>query len=211
MGKLFRTTILGGVAVVLPVAILAAAFTWLFGRVRSLLAGPTRALRSALQWGDEFEIVANGIIVLAIVAACFGLGLAVRTGVGRWMHRTVERWLVRRVPGYGLIKEAVGQFFSGRRTPFSSVCLARLAPDEARQTAFITDDHGEAGYTIFVPGAPNPMSGSIHHLKRELVQVIDVPVEDAMRTIISCGAGSGKLIEAAGAASARDEVNRASP
>jgi uncharacterized membrane protein len=40
------------------------------------------------------------------------------------------------------------------------------------------------------------MSGNIYHLRQEHVHVIDVSAEDAMRSVIGCGAGSAKLIDA---------------
>jgi uncharacterized membrane protein len=62
-------------------------------------------------------------------------------------------------------------------------------------SAFITDTHTDGTYTVFVPTGPNPTSGNIFHLKGEYVHPVDVPVEDAMRSIISCGAGSSRLIK----------------
>jgi len=62
-------------------------------------------------------------------------------------------------------------------------------------TAFITDTHEDGSYTLFVPTGPNPTSGLIFHLAGKYVHPVDVPVQDAMRSIISCGAGSSKLID----------------
>jgi uncharacterized membrane protein len=61
-------------------------------------------------------------------------------------------------------------------------------------TCFITDTHEDGSYTVFMPTGPNPTSGLIYHLEGQYVHLVDIPVQDAMRTIISCGAGSEKLI-----------------
>jgi uncharacterized membrane protein len=45
-----------------------------------------------------------------------------------------------------------------------------------------------------VPTGPNPTSGQIFHLPGEHVVLVDVGIDDAMRSIISCGAGSGEIM-----------------
>ncbi len=62
-------------------------------------------------------------------------------------------------------------------------------------TAFITDEHESGWKTAFIPTGPNPTTGYIVHLPESDVFPIDVRVEDAIRSIISCGAGSAPLIE----------------
>jgi uncharacterized membrane protein len=62
-------------------------------------------------------------------------------------------------------------------------------------TAFITDEHEDGRTTVFVPTGPNPTSGNIYHLNSDQVFPIDIPVEDAIRTIIGVGNGSRKLLK----------------
>jgi uncharacterized membrane protein len=61
-------------------------------------------------------------------------------------------------------------------------------------TAFITDNHADDRFTVFVPTGPNPTTGFIFHLRREFVHPVNVPIEEALRSVISCGAGSTNLI-----------------
>jgi uncharacterized membrane protein len=76
------------------------------------------------------------------------------------------------------------------------VALVQLFGNETLASAFITDRHPDGSCTVFVPTGPNPTSGNIFHLKAEYVHPVNVRIEDAMRSIISCGAGSQKLINA---------------
>ena len=82
--------------------------------------------------------------------------------------------------------------------PPRSRAPARPPPTESyartpRSVRFITDTHGDGSYTLFVPTGPNPTSGLIFHLEGRFVHPVNVPVQDAMRSIISCGAGSARL------------------
>jgi len=188
-----KTAILGGVAVVLPVAIFAFVFLWIFRRITDAIQPLTDFV---VEKAAAFETIADLAVILFIVLACFLIGLLVRTRAGAWFHGIVEERLLKAFPGYNLIKETVLQFLGAKRSPFSTVALVRLFDSSTRVTAFVTDTHEDGTCTVFVPTGPNPTSGQIFHVPGDCVTVVDVPVEQAMRSILSCGAGSGPILEA---------------
>ena len=110
------------------------------------------------------------------------------------MYLLFESRIFLKIPGYSLIKETVSQFFGNKKSPFSSVALVQIFGNETLASAFITDEHKDGTRTVFVPTGPNPTSGNIYHLPEDRVHPVDVSVEEAMRSIISCGAGSSTLI-----------------
>ena len=192
----FRTTIIGGVIVILPTIILIFAFTWLFGFVSNGIKPLTNLVENKLTLPHRYEaLIATVIVLSVIVLACFLLGLFVRTRLGKMIYHGFENSLLSKAPGYKMIKETVNQFLGKKQTPFSSVALVQLFQNEVMVTAFITDKHDNGTVTVFVPTGPNPTSGFIYHLDQKYVHPIDVSVEDAMRSVISCGAGSGNLIK----------------
>jgi len=142
------------------------------------------------------EYAAITIVIGLIILACFVIGVVVRWRVGRFIHGQLEHRLLRVAPGYKLIKETVMQLLGNRPSPFASVALVQLFGNDTLATAFGTERHDNGMYSVFVPTGPNPTSGNIYHLKPEYVHHLDHPVEDVMRSIISCGAGSDKLIKA---------------
>ncbi len=117
-----------------------------------------------------------------------------RTRLGKWLYSVLESMVFLKVPGYSLIKETVSQFLGKKKSPFSSVALVQIFGNETLVSAFITDEHKDGTRTVFVPTGPNPTSGNIYHLPQNCVHPIDVSVEDAMRSILSCGAGSSVLM-----------------
>ncbi len=196
MGKLKRflkTSLLGGVVVILPVAILAAVSTWIFRLVTGLIEPLTRFLIKDSQLN---EYVAEVLVIALIVVSCFFVGVLVRTRLGEFLYRVIETRILKLAPGYSMIKETVLQIFGNRKdSPFSSVAIAQVFGNDTRVTAFITDTHADGSYTLFVPTGPNPTSGLIYHLDGKYVHPVNIPVQDAMRSIISCGAGSAKLMQ----------------
>jgi len=141
------------------------------------------------------EIVAYALVMAIIIMGCFIIGVFVKTRFGKYIHENLENRILKIAPGYGTIKEIVMQLI-GKKFPFSSVALVRLFENDTLVTAFITDSHPDGSYTIFAPTAPNPTSGFVYHLKGEYVHHVDIPVEEAMRSVITCGAGSKNLIKA---------------
>ena len=191
--QFFRTSLLGGVVVILPVAILVSVSLWIFDFVTDRLEPLTRLLISDSQLN---EIVAEVLVIVLIVMCCFFVGVLVRTRLGNFLYRVIEARLLKQAPGYSMIKETVLQLFGSRKdSPFSSVALVQVFGNETMMTAFVTDTHEDGSFTVFVPTGPNPTSGLIYHLEGRYVHPVDITVQDAMRSIISCGAGSAKLMQ----------------
>ena len=189
----FKTSLLGGMVVILPVAILFFVFNWIFNLVRNMIQPLTNLVMTKSQIQ---EILAAILVIAVILTLCFVIGVFVRTSLGKWIYQTLENRILKVAPGYSLIKETVMQFLGSKKSPFSSVALAQIFGNETLVSAFVTDTHSDGSYTVFVPTGPNPTSGNIYHLEGRFVHPIDVPVEDTMRSILSCGAGSTKLIKA---------------
>jgi uncharacterized membrane protein len=190
--EFFKSAVIGGLLVVLPVAIFIFILTWIFGMVRAGIAPVTTIVmaNSPLQ-----GTVVDALVITLIIAVCFAIGVLVRTRLGKWIYATLEANVLLKAPGYSLIKETVMQFLGNKKSPFSSVALAQIYCNDTMVSSFITDEHEDGSYTVFVPTGPNPTSGNIYHLPAKYVHPVDVPVEDMMRSIISCGAGSSSLVK----------------
>lgn len=187
-----RTSFMGGILVVLPMVILFLVFRWIFSFMFDLVSPVTMLL---MKTGTMHEILAGFLALMIIMLVCFLIGVAIKTRWGHFTHNSLEDYVLRYAPGYSLIKETV-MIFLGRKTPpFSKVALVRIFATPTLMTALITDEHPDGSFTVFVPTAPNPTSGNIYHLKQENVFLVDVPVEEAIRSILGCGAGSTRMLE----------------
>ncbi|WP_231756979.1 DUF502 domain-containing protein [Microbulbifer elongatus] len=198
--KTFITlTLLGGLAVVLPIAIFILLFQWLFGQISELVAPATEWMQAHTEFKDNF---ARLIVIAVILGLCFVIGLLVKTSVGRWIHRHLDHWLGKLAPGYNTIKELVLQFIGGGGTEgvlSGPVARARIhgAGNPLSVTAIVTSTHADGHFTVYVPTAPVPTSGFVYHLPPECVEILPhVTVEAAMKSIVACGSGSGQLLAA---------------
>jgi uncharacterized membrane protein len=190
--RFFKTTILGGVVVILPVVLTILFLKWLF----NFVIGFIRPFTALIVEGYRVQqLMAYLLVITIILLLCFTLGLLVKTRLGNYIYGLVERRILRIAPGYSLFRETIKQFLGQSKRPFSRVALVQIFENSALATAFITDEHENGRYTVFVPSGLNPTSGMIYHLKAQYVHIIDVSVEETMRSIIGCGAGSKQLLE----------------
>ena len=141
------------------------------------------------------KIVADVIAIVIVLSLCFLFGILVKTKIGLTVQEYLDKRVSKMIPGYGMIKTTVTQLFSREKFLFSSAALIEVAGMDILMTAFIADEHEDGRYTVFVPTGPNPTTGVILHLKKELVHPIDTKVEDVFRSVISCGVGSTMLLD----------------
>ena len=194
--KFFQTTFLGGIIVILPITITVFLFKWLFNLISDIIQPLTNQMVKLLPLPDKLdEIIAALIIVSIILGGCFFVGLLIKTKFGQFIFNLFERGLLKKTPGYKMVKETVNQLFNRKVSPFSSVALIQIFQNETLVTGFVTDEHENDMSTVFVPTGPNPTSGFIYHLPNKYIHKVDVRVEDAMRSVISCGTGSNALLQ----------------
>ena len=186
----FSTTFLGGFLILLPLAILFLAFRSLFLFILDNI-DPITGL--VIQTAMVNRPLAAAITIGIILGVCFFLGLFVKTTVGRFLYVSLETNLLLKIPGYRIVKETVSQLLGSQKNLFSGVALVDLFGSKTLVTAFITDRQEDGSVTVFIPSAPAPTAGFIYHIPKDNVYEIDYPVDLAMKSILSFGAGSRSL------------------
>lgn len=192
--KFLKTTLLGGVTVILPVVLTYYFLRWLYEFVIRQINPLTRMMEKTAQ-SNEYTFLAHLLSIFIIVLTCFSVGLSIKTKIGRFIYHTIEIRILKIAPGYTLFKETIKQFLGQDRAPFSRVALVDIYGTGVLMTGFITDEHPEGIFTVYVPSGLNPTTGLIFHMEKQRVHVVDMSVEETMRSIIGCGSGSSKLIE----------------
>ena len=191
--KFLRTTLIGGVVALAPLTLIILLFRWVINVIGRNL---TPLVDTLLQDSDPnpfFKFAIYVITFVAILCFFFIIGLFVKTRLSVFMKNAEDRYL-QKIPGYKLAKETVQQFFGNNRSFFREVVLVDIFNSGALMTGFITDHQGDI-ITVFVPTGPNPTSGNIYHLHKDRVKKTGASVDNGMKSIISCGAGSAELFE----------------
>lgn len=184
------TTFLGGLVVILPLAIFAMLAKWVISFFDGII-DPISALFPE-RWNELLiKILAFGIIT----AICFAIGLVIRTQFGNSVFNWIEEQAFSRLPLYSTIKNTVQQFFGKEKTAFSQVVLIEPFANGVKMMGFVTDETKEGLLTVFTPTAPNPTNGYVFLVKKSDVEILTIKSEEAMKNILSLGADMGEMVE----------------
>lgn len=185
VGEFIKTTLLGGLVVLLPVYLAVLLLMHGAQLVLKLLGPLINALSS------DYRIPIAMLIVLAV---CFLIGLVVRTRLGRSAAEVVERNVLDRIPGYTLLRDISHRL--GGRDDATSFAVALIEIEEALTPAFIVEEHADGRCTVFVPSVPTPAAGALYILTPERVHRVDVPFATAIGCITRWGTGTSALLAA---------------
>lgn len=185
--EFIKTTLTGGLLVILPVVVIIVLLKRAVGTVLAALEPITSLLPE--------DVVLPGLIALVIVfGGCFLAGLFVRSRIGQRAYTTAERHVLERIPGYALLRSLTRRIAGEEEGQTFAVALAVI--EDALVPAFVVEEHDDGRYTVFVPAAPTPGVGAVYILPRHRVHLVDVPFTRAVACLTRWGAGSRDLLQA---------------
>ena len=188
-----RTQFLTGIIVVIPIGITVLILVWVFTSVDNILEPLIKLI-----FGRPIPGVGFGITLILI----YLIGLAASNFLGKGLIQYGES-LLSRVPVvwqlYSSIKQILESFRDARSSGFMRVVLVEFPRKGMRTIGFITnestDSSGRKLLNIFIPTAPNPTSGFLQIAREEEVIRTDIPVDDALKMVVSAGKVSPQEID----------------
>ena len=182
-------TVVRGALFLVPIVLLLILFAQAVKFIARLLAPVARLVPTETVAGT---IVVDLLAIAAIVALCFLAGFLARTAVIGAIGDRLEHVVLRRIPGFTLVKGMTEGIFGIDTGSAVKVALAWV--EESWVLAFIMERHGNGISTVFVPSAPTPAAGAIYYLPDSRLKLLDVPVSTAIACITSLGIGSRELL-----------------
>jgi len=188
MIRLLRRWAVAGLLVWLPLAVTLLVLRAIINFLdSSLLLLPT-------SWRPDYPLFG---VVLSLVLV-LGTGAFAANFLGKQAVSWIESALghipfVRTI--YGSFKKLAETIFSGNAVAFRRAALIRYPHQNSWSIAFQTadtprrmqDQVGQELVTVFVPTTPNPTSGFLLLVPKQDVIWLDMPVEEALRLVISLG------------------------
>ena len=186
--QLFLVTLVRGILFLVPVALIAV----LAREGYQVLRRASRPVARLLPEDRIFGILVEDLLTIAAIVLVFLIaGLFVATRPGRLLSDRLELAVLYRVPGYLLVRGAMGSF-------------PGLSGEECLETALVEFDDGWAfalfverlpqGFcTVFLPDSPTPTSGSVRIVKASRVRPLDAPMLSLLACLTRSGTGAGAL------------------
>jgi uncharacterized membrane protein len=182
MLTLIRTTIIGGIVFLLPIAI----FVAVIGKGLEATGAIARPLAGALPVNMIGGVaVAHVLAIVLLLLVCFLAGLLARAAVARKLVDRLEANILSRLPAYALMKAKT-------QCMLSPPVVARF--DDSWQFAFEIERIEGGKVALFLPGAPDAWSGSICVMDAERVTPLDLTIPFVARMAKRLGRGANEAL-----------------
>jgi len=188
--EFFKAMLLGGILFFIPLIILIVIIQKAFQIAAVLVVPIIKLLDMTKIFGIGAEIIISVALILFII---YLGGLISRSSTVRRNVKKMEDALLSKVPGYDLIKNMGESFVGFEGNTSIPTVLARI--EDAWQYGFLIEEIEGEQYVVYIPGAPNPMSGSVYILEKTRIKKTNIPLKDAMKSLRGLGAGSNNLVK----------------
>lgn len=147
-------------------------------------------------WQEHWYLQFVGLLLA--VLAIYLAGLLLGNFLGRQIYHRVEK-LIAAVPGfkqvYPHVKQVVDLILGEKAMAFSTVVLVEYPSPDIWTVGFLTGDAmrvmdsiaGGPTVSVFVPTSPTPFTGWTIIVRREKVRVVNIPVDQALRFVLTAG------------------------
>ena len=188
IAQFVRTTVLGGLFFLAPIVVLIVILAKAFDYAKSGLNAVVVHIPSA----SDLTAGAATVLAVALVAlVCFLAGLVAHTVTAQRVVDALELSVLSKIPAYDYLKQESA----------SALGVAEIA---ALPVVFVPMEGGwQLGVqiealsgdlvSIFVPGAPNPHSGSVFFFSMDNVRPAGIKLVAALNCLRRCGAGASAL------------------
>jgi len=181
-----KTTVVGGVFFLIPFAIavliVSKVVSWLRAAANDWF--PNLPLNTP---GSRLLLILVALILLAVF--CFIAGLFAQ---GPWFRKvwdSLDSALLTFVPGYSFVKAFSSSW--QRSDHYSESFIPVLAMfDDYSQIAFEIERAPAGKVALYLPGSPNPWSGTVVYVTPERVKRLPISLSEALRNIRMLGKGS---------------------
>ena len=186
--KFIKTTIIGGLIFMVPVVIVVAVVGKAL-KIMMLVAEPIDKLIPIESIGGV--ALANILALLAVVILCFVAGVIAKSSAAKKVYSSLDALLMA-IPGYAFVKGITDSISSGEETA-KSLQPVIVQFDDNAQIGFEVERLDTGKVVIYLPGAPNPWSGSVTYFDADRVKKLNLTMAQAISNIRVLGRGSATL------------------
>lgn len=185
LSKKLMRQFLAGLFVIVPIGITVLILVWIFNAIDSILQPVIQLIVGHPVPGIGFGVTVVLIYLVGVMASNIGGSRLIHYGES----------LLSKVPIIGQLYKSIEQimesFSSSGKSGLMQVVLVEWPRKGMWTIGFITSESpvqpGETHLNIFIPTSPNPTSGFLQIASEDAVIRTDIPVDDALKMIISAG------------------------
>ncbi|WPO80459.1 DUF502 domain-containing protein [Flavobacterium sp. KACC 22761] len=188
--KIIKATFLGGLVFLVPLVVLLIVLEKGYGIIQKTTLPLVNNLPRISVLGLALQ---EFIGILLIILICLVAGLLAKTANAKKLVERLEDGVLSFVPGYSFMKNMNENILGLESKDDLKVIL--VPTDAGLQFAFLIEQISEDKFTVFIPDAPNPWSGSVVFVEKKDIQDIDITQKQALACIRKLGYGSKELLK----------------
>lgn len=189
--RFFKATVVGGLLFMVPLILMVVVLQKGLGLVSKIVLPLAKRFPEHTFLGVGITTILS---IVVIVLLSFLFGLAVRTRAGRRVRDWLEYTVLGGVPGYTFVKGMI-KGVTGLEKEEDDTKVALIRIEDSWQIGLVVEVHADGHRTVFVPGAPNPASGSIYYMTEDRVRMAGLKMGQALNLIRRMGAGSEDVLK----------------
>ena len=188
--KIIKATFLGGILFLAPLILLLILLEKGFGVIQKITNPIVSHFPKVKVLGLAIEEIAA---ILIIIFICFAAGLIAKTTYAQKLIHRLENGILSFVPGYSFMKKMNENIMGFESNEDLKVVL--VPTDAGWQFAFLIEQIDENNFSVFIPNAPNPWSGSVVFVEKKNIKDIQISQKQALACIRKLGYGSKELLK----------------
>lgn len=179
-----RNSFLTGIGALLPIGVTVYIVSKLFTTIDDFLQG----------WIEKvfgFRLIGLGFVVVVITIVL--IGAFTNTFLAKKISKVINS-IFNKIPIvksiYAPLKEVVS-LSNPSETNFKKVVLVEFPNKGIQSIGFITNQelkiNNEKKVSVFIPTTPNPTNGFLIYVNIEAIEILDMTIEEGIKTVISIG------------------------
>lgn len=185
MINFIKTTFMGGIIFLIPIVI----FVFVIEKALQVIRHLTTPLINSIQTGTTLApFAAHLLAILVLVGICFLFGLLARAKRAQFVVATMESRFLQKIPAYSYLKARAESVINPEDMGAMRPIAVRF--DDSCQLAFEVDRTDGGQIIAYLPGAPDPWSGSICLVDADRVSPLDITLRSAAMMLQRLGLGS---------------------
>ena len=188
--KIIKATFLGGILFLAPLILLVVLFEKGYHIVQKITVPIVNSLPRVKVMGFALQEVIGIVIIITV---CFVAGLLAKTVYAKKLVQKIENNILSLVPGYVFIKNMQESILGFESKEDLKVIM--VPTDAGWQFAFLIEQINDNEFTVFIPDAPNPWSGSVVFVEKKDIREIEITQKQALACIRKLGYGSKELLK----------------
>jgi uncharacterized membrane protein len=188
IAQFVRTTILGGVFFLAPIVVLIVILAKAFDYAKKGLNAVLVHIPAA---ADLSAGAATALAVVVVALVCFLAGLLARTMAAQRVIDALESSVLSKIPAYDYLKQESASALGVAEIAEHPVVFVPM--EGGWQLGVQTEALSGDLVSVFVPGAPDPHSGSVFFFSKDSVRPAGVKLAAGLNCLRRCGAGASAL------------------